>query len=238
MKKYFLILLSLALIISSCEVRQSIIASGDMIKESRTVDDFSGISVSDGIDLYLTMTDENSVEVESNDNIIPHIDTYLSGTTLIVEINDAVNIVGAAKIKVFVNAKDISFLSLSGGSFASIENDITADRLDIELSGGSNLSASVWCNNLVVNLSGASEITVDGGTENYDLTSSGGSTALGYDMITNQLSCDISGGGTLKLTVNESLEVTASGGSIIHYKGSGDISKKELSGGSELINVN
>jgi len=53
--------------------------------------------------------------------------------------------------------------------------------------------------------------------------------------LTTNLMAELSGGSSIILSVQDELDVTASGASTVFYKGNGVIVNQELSGGSEIV---
>ena len=64
--------------------------SGPVITEEREVEDFTGVTNTASFDVFIIRAKEFSVEVIAQTNLIPIIETYVSGYTLIVKTeNDA-----------------------------------------------------------------------------------------------------------------------------------------------------
>jgi hypothetical protein len=239
MKKVFFIrLVIIVLMFSSCERYQRVWPSGPMSQTSVEVSDFNGISVSSGFNVEIVMCDSESVIIETQQNILPYIDVYVSGQTLYIEPQRNVSFGRGAELKAYVNAKYLESLNASGGSDVKITETLHSNRFDADLSGGSKLIASVIANTMSVSESGGSYVDLDGELESLTINSSGGSKFYSYDLVSSNLNCDISGGGKVELTVNNELNVNASGGSTIRYKGAGIIRSSQVSGGSEVRKIN
>lgn len=56
-----------------------------------------------------------------------------------------------------------------------------------------------------------------------------------YGFEVNKLIADLTGASNAYITVVESMDITASGASNVHYKGEAVIISQELSGGSNII---
>ncbi|HSH19449.1 MAG TPA: DUF2807 domain-containing protein, partial [Draconibacterium sp.] len=63
------------------------------------------------------------------------------------------------------------------------------------------------------------------------------SEMTGFDFACNNLKANLSGGSNISLTINQKLDVTASGASNVYYKGSGVIEKQNLKDASKIVKV-
>ena len=206
--------------------------------QPRNVKDFHAISISNGIDLYLTQGIGESVAVsasssEYRDKIITEVDggvlkiylekTYANGFSW-----------GSHKLKAYVSAKVLDQLNASGGSDVFFETVINSDKLGIGLSGGSDLKGAVKIHDLTLPQTGGSDVNISGSVVNLNVNASGGSDLDGYDLVTEVTAIHASGGSDAHITVNKELTADASGGSDIHYKGNGIVKDMHSSGSSSV----
>jgi Putative auto-transporter adhesin, head GIN domain len=87
---------------------------------------------------------------------------------------------------------------------------------------------------LKANASGGSDIIISGTAKNIDIDASGGSDFKGYELQTENCKANASGGSDIFITVNKELTVDASGGSDVHYKGTGLIRDIKSNGGGSV----
>jgi hypothetical protein len=88
MKKYLILLVALfSVAISSC---RKVVGRGPIISETRTVNDFSKISLSLDATVYYTQDSHYSVEVEAEENILEEVQTQVSGSTLTIKKRNSV----------------------------------------------------------------------------------------------------------------------------------------------------
>jgi hypothetical protein len=81
-------------------------------------------------------------------------------------------------------------------------------------------------------------LTVSGSSNYFDIEASGASTCRDYGFEINDLHADISGASNLHLTVQNEIEVEASGASNLTYKGNGVIVYQNISGASSVRKIN
>lgn len=199
---------------------------------------FSGVSVSGGIDLFLSYGDEavavSAERTEHRDRIKTEI---VNGTLRIwyeSKTGITLNIGDAKKLRAYVSYKTLKSLDASGGSDVTVDGTIKSAELRLGLSGGSDFKGKVEVENLKVNQSGGSDINISGRTTALSVDASGGSDFNGYDLTTEICDLEASGGSDIEVTANKELSAQASGASDIHYRGKPSVKKAQASGASEV----
>ena len=211
---------------------KSIKGNGTVKKESRNVSGFNAIAVSDGIDVYIHQGNQEKLEIEADENIIPIILTEVNGQQLKIHSDHSFSHV--KKLRVDVWAKDIRAIAASGGSDVYSEGTINADDLKAVASGGADLELSLKVDRLECNVSGGSDAELDGTAGTMRLHASGGSDIKAYDLQASKCVVKTSGGSDAFVNVSDELDLTASGGSDVHYKGGAKITNLKVSGSSDV----
>lgn len=239
MKKIFYFTVALIIIVlSSCSFpgMVSVRPEGEYISKDINPESFESISVSSGFELLLTQDSVQSMSVETYENIFKHLEIVIVDNTLMISPKDGVIFLGDTKVKIHIKTPVLKELSLSGGSRAELVNEWEGENIDVSLSGGSRIYGLTNVKFLEMDLSGGSRSELRGIVDYISVSSSGGSKSRHLDMQARKCNASISGGGSLEISVSDSLEVDCSGGSRVNYKGSPVISS-ELSGGSNLEKV-
>lgn len=234
----YLFILSLALLLFSCNDGSEIIPSGNIVEETRTIPSFTEIEVSNGISLYVSQEANNDIIIETDDNIIQYVETYTEGEKLYIKIEDGVDIKPSEDdryIKVNISTTTISSLLSSGGSKIEFLTPFQASELELAASGGPTISGELDIDKFTCDISGGGKVQLSGICQQMYISASGGSKLLLYEMPTDDSKIEISGGTTAELNINNTLSVNASGGSKIYLKGNAEITGQILDGGSEII---
>ncbi|MDB5205760.1 MAG: hypothetical protein JWR72_835 [Flavisolibacter sp.] len=233
MKKYFSFFL--LLLIASFAYSQKII--NDANAEARTIGSFSGISVSSGIDLFLSPGNEalaisaskpehkERIKTEIKDGILK---IWYDGKGFSISMN------GDRRLKAYVSYKTLKSLEASGGSDVMIDGSIKATDFTLVLSGGSDFKGAIDASTLTVKQSGGSDINISGKATNVVIDASGGSDFDGYDLVTEICDIEASGGSDVQITANRELTAKASGASDINYKGTPAVKEVKASGASSV----
>ena len=209
----------------------------DANAEKRNVPGFSGISVSGGIDIYLTQGDEDGIAVSATEiKYRDRIKTEVKDGILTIWYNNEGMhwSTGSKKLKAYISFRSINKLKASGASDVFINGTIKAAVLDLKLSGASDLKGAVDIGNLTANISGASDMTVSGKVESLQIDASGASDLKDYDLVVQNCNAEASGASDIKITVEKELSASASGASDIVIKGNGVIKKMSKSGASSI----
>lgn len=213
--KILLPFVALMMILGACH-EHGIDAHGPIVRETRTVDAFTQITSSLPANVYISQGQEYEVVIETHEDILGVIDSYVSGGELILDLNRSIRNID--RLNVYVSAE-------------------TYER--IRLSGAANLESEecLSLNGLVVQLSGAGNINLCGSADQLSVGISGAGNFRGYDMVAREVSAIVSGAGNMRVTAEELLDVTISGAGSIRYRGNPQIFQN-ISGAGSLINGN
>ena len=203
--------------------------------QTRNVSGFTGVDVSGGIDLYLSNGPESVSVSASTSEVRDHIVTEVVHGVLRIHLQDKWNSGwGNSKMKAYVSISKLKSLEASGGGDIFLKGLITADDLSVGLSGGGNMEGKINADLLSIGQSGGSSVNLSGKVRDLNLQSSGGGNLKGYDLITDNVTINSSGGSDAELTVNKEIRVESSGGSSVSYKGKAVVRSVNSSGGGSV----
>lgn len=228
------LIITFQILLFSCKGRDVISSSDNITLESTDINTFNKVSVSNGFKVYLENGNEPKVDIEASDNLHKYIKVKVVKDELQIHIDDKVRFDNSSNVKVFITYDLLNGINVSGGCTVYFENTYSQDNLSIDMSGGSILNGDLYCKYLDAEISGGGKLILTGVTESFNLDLSGGSTSESYDFAIDDLKCEISGGGNVKHTVNKTIDIDASGGSALYYKGDAIITKQDLSGGASV----
>lgn len=232
--KIFIATVVSILALTSCS-KYVINPSGIIVKDTRYIAAFHKVEVEDGLNVEIVMSDAESVIVEADDNVVPYIETSVDEGELEIKIKDDIHIKGRPHIKVTVNVTELlNDISGSSGSHITSMSELDVEDLNLTLSGGSHFDGALITNKTSLSLSGGSTMITEGRSTTLNMNCSGGSTVKGSGLATDDVYANLSGGSTTDLRVNQTIQVTASGGSEFRYSGNAMVTKQDLSGGSKV----
>jgi hypothetical protein len=231
--KKFIFLLSFGTVVMTATAQKVV---KDANVEKRNVSGYHAISVSAGIDLYLSQGSESVAVSASETKYRDRIKTEVKGGVLTIWYDHNGMNWGTddRKMKAYVSFKELDKLIASGGSDIDVDGSIKVNTLSIHLSGGSDFEGKVEAGELNVEATGGSDTRISGTVKNLDIVASGGSDFKGYDLTAEVCKLDASGGSDVYITVNKELSAEASGGSDVFYKGNGTVRDLKSSGSSSI----
>jgi hypothetical protein len=199
--------------------------SGNIITQTRDVTNFDKIALNGIGDLTITQGDREGLEIEAEDNVIPHILTQVKNGTLTISFDNK-TIVPTKSIKFRVSMRTIHGMETQGVS--NIQSDqIKTDRLEIGISGTGNINLrNLEADQLDANVSGAGNFTAVGKVNGQKITMSGAGNFNGEDMQSKTADINITGLGRVVAWVTDTLNVTISGTGGVDYYGSPQVSQQ------------
>lgn len=224
--------------LNSCD-HDTIRASVEVTSLDYSIPSYSEIKISDAFNAYVTFSDtEESVRIEANDNLHDNIIVKREGNALVIRLKKFISVKGNATMNAYIVTNNIATFDLSGASRLTLENKWNVSDGRIDLSGASDFSGEVSAERLYLDTTGASSLDLFGNAISMTAKLKGSSTIQDYDLIVDNLKIELSGSSEAFLEVNETIDVTASGASVLNYKGKAVVNNKKLSGSSEVKNRN
>jgi hypothetical protein len=223
------------LILSSCS-RENVYGSGRVITEQRTVSAFEDVLLEGSLEVQLKQGLNAPVSIEAEDNLMRHIETTVSGTTLRVKIRNGVNLKHFKPIRVYLESEKYRKVVFSGsGSLASYGNDtIKSTLFSYEINGSADARLKVAANEVEIRVDGSGDIAVDGKSGNYSAVINGSGNIRAAGLETADARVEINGSGEQQIWVTHLLEARISGSGNIRYKGSPTTVNSSVSGSGKI----
>lgn len=232
------LLFSLVAFISLSALAQDKKVINDPNAVERTLNgSFTAISVSSGIDLYLTQGNEEKIAVSASDE--KHLDRLktevVNGTLKIYYDNKGVTWKSEnRKLKAYVSFKTLEKLKAAAGSDVSVTGTINTDNLEMDVSSGAGFTGAINVKTISADISSGASVKISGKADKLTVDVSSGADFKGYDFITDYCDAKASSGASVHVTINKELSAKASGGADIRYKGTALIRDIKTSGGAAV----
>jgi hypothetical protein len=224
MKTTAILFFSMALInfvfLTSCENFHAIEGNHNVVTETRNVSSFTELRSEGSYDVYLIHDTVYYVQVEAEENLLPYIDTDISGNELVIKTHDHKNLKEHYTIKIYVHAPDVNSITLEGSGKIDCDN-VLENSFDIHLDGsGDILVAQASCDKIKTKISGSGEVNISGITNETDFNISGSGDINSSGLAQDTCFADISGSGSMFVNVAKFLDVHITGSGTVHYTGS------------------
>lgn len=209
--------------------------------EDRHLSGFNAVNLGGSFDVYITQGSTESVKVEAPDNVIDHIITEVDNGTLKIY-NKNENgfhwddlFGGHKKIAVYVVAKDLNMIGVSGSGDVFFREGIRTNALRLRVSGSGDMIGKVDVKTLETSISGSGDVKLSGRAENSAVSVGGSGDYSGRGVVTINTSVRVSGSGDASINASGSVNASISGSGDIRYTGGAKnvISSKSGSGDIE-----
>ena len=228
MKKIFLFILAIPLLLSACRIRQG---SGNIVSEIRATGSFSGVSVSNAFEVEWRKGPVTSVKIEADDNLIDDVETRVSNGVLHIGLNDGS--INNATLRAYIVSPSLNKIEASSAaSFRTIDQIKDQRKISLQASSAAEIEADVDAPEVKADGSSGSEIQVKGRTRVLDAEASSGSTVKAYGLLSEESKARSSSGSTVEIYASLKVDASASSGASVRYRGGAtDVRKSESSGG-------
>jgi len=248
---FVLFLMMTGLLFTGCyKAWHNVEGNYDVVTETRYYSGFNRVFNEGNFDVYIIQDGSDEVIIEAESNLIPLIRTKIEGSALVVDTKD--NLRNNYPMKIYVHTDEIEEVRLSGSGLIHAENIITgtietelsgsgdiffsgtASDAEISISGSGSIESGLTCDDLKVDISGSGDIELYGTANNGDFRISGSGSIRAYELILQDCYADISGSGSIYLTVENYLNVKISGSGDVYYMGNPSLDVN-ISGSGSII---
>jgi hypothetical protein len=206
------------LLLASCAMH-FVIGDGNIIKEDRTLKSFSRVSISGIGYVSIHQGDEEHIQIECDENLLPFVKTQVINEELKIRVEDCL-LSPSKTIRYKLYVKDIDAIKVSGSADIMIGTLISED-FGLDISGSGNIvMGRLEAKTLEIDISGSGEAKIESGRSTDQVISISGSGDLDLANHETQNSyIKISGSGLATIWVENKLDVKLSGSGDIFYYG-------------------
>lgn len=207
--------------------------SGRIKTEARAPGHFTGVTMGLPGSLELRTGGTESVTIETDDNLLPLIETVVENGTLNIRPTKRNLDLDGRHLKIVVQAKGVDHLALGGSG--SIDADaLRGPKVSVDLGGSGSIKLrGVDSDALSVVLGGSGDLKVAGGTTRKLSLSIAGSGNVDLGKLQSaDASVNIAGSGEATISVRDNLNVTIAGSGDVNYYGDPRVSKTSIGSGS------
>lgn len=220
---------------SSAHTLVKIVKAKKLNDEERNVSGFKGVSSSGSYHVKITMGNKESLRLEGDDELIREIETVVEDGIL--KIRNKKNSDRAwrslkGKVTVYITAKTLNSVTLSGSGNINVSGVVKANRLTNTLSGSGSISLSADAEEYFGTISGSGEIEVSGTADKADIKIGGSGDFEGRNFKTSEADIKVSGSGNVSIGADQSLDAVVSGSGNILYSGNPKVSKTKSGSGN------
>ena len=222
----------LSLLMLSCVMGKGIKGNGDVINEVRNISsNFNAIKVSQGLDLYITQSNEISLSVEADANLHELIMTEVEDGEL--RIYTTENIQQAKSRKIMLSLRDITAIKATSGSDVFTTNTLEVKNLELTCTSGADMNLDVKTEHLTCESTSGSDVELRGSTKDFMVKATSGSDIDASKLTAEITTANATSGADISIHVTKELTANATSGADIRYTGNPEkINASDSSSGS------
>ena len=216
----------------SMNLGDGIDGNGNVETAERSIsNDFDEIKVSQGIDLYITQSNDVSLTVEADENLHDLIMTEVTDGVL--KIYSTENIRRASSKKVMLTINSISSIKATSGSDVYSTNTIEVANLELKSTSGSDIKLDVKTKSLDCYSTSGSDMELSGSTNLFTASATSGSDINASDLLAETSNVKATSGADISVNTSKALTAKATSGGDIRYSGNPEkVDKSDTSAGS------
>lgn len=210
-------------------------------KKDRSVSGFSGLSVSSGIDVYLTQGGSEKLTFDVKGVDEDDVKSEVRNGTLKLYIDRQGmnwNWGRNTYVKAYLTFQQLNNIQAGGGSDVVGQGTLSFNDLNVEAGGGSDVTLALKADKLNASASGGADLKLNGSARTLNANGSGGSDLDAHKLTVEICNANSSGGSDVYVNATRELSMKASGGSDIYYYGAAKVVAKSESGGSDISRRN
>lgn len=207
--------------------------SGAIKKQTRNLAAFNGVALSVPGDMELRLGSSDSITIESDDNILPLIETVVENGTLKIQPNKRNLNLHTRHMKIVLTARNIDHISVGGSG--SVQSDaLKAGKLKFNIGGSGSINIQgVEADDLSVSVGGSGDFKSNGGRARNLSVSIGGSGDVDLGRVqASDASVSVAGSGEAVVWVTNNLSTTIAGSGDVNYYGDPKVSRSVVGSGS------
>jgi hypothetical protein len=209
--------------LNGCSTRR-VKGSGKVISESRQVPEFREIRLEGQGKVVLAQGNQSSLEVTTDDNILPSIETEVKDGKLIISHEKGKNL-KPTTLNVTITVKDLEGISIAGSGDIIGNDEFNSAKFYADIAGSGDIAIKISADRLESGISGSGSIKLAGSTNSHDARITGSGDLDAFELQARNSSVVITGSGNCRIRVSDRLQAKITGSGDVLYKGHPEISK-------------
>lgn len=199
--------------------------SGHMVSEEYKLKDYSRASISGNFDLVCADLPSGQVQVEIQDNLLPHLRVEVRNGTLYVDADRDFRYDSGKRGVIYISADDLTSLELAGAINVSCTEQIGGDNLSLQVDGACDVELDLDVDSLTIVANGASSVHCVGEADSFRLTQNGAGSVDMLELAARDGRVEINGAGSCSVNCTDTLDVEINGAGSVTYRGKPAISQ-------------
>jgi len=208
--------------------------------QEREVKNFTGVATGGPLQVIINLGSKEGLRFEGDAEAIATLVTEVKGNVLIIRPQASWTSWNRKyqhkKITVYISAKNIKSLTMSGNGSITVNGKIKEQSLAATLSGSGNVYADADVNSFTGVISGSGNLNISGSANDANIVVSGSGAFTRKSFTVNRLTSVISGSGAVNITAKDHIETVISGSGALNYSGNASVEKR-VSGSGQVRKI-
>ena len=194
--------------------------TGPVMSESRTLEAFEVIDSRSSADVTVHQTEtaeQPKVVVKAQENLLPHIQTVVQGTRLVIDTEGSFSTSEGIVVEVYTPV--ITKLVNDGSGNMDTASRIRAKELEVINQGSGNMMVGFNGDDIEVTNEGSGDIRLIGECRDAELTNEGSGDIEANELIANKADAVNEGSGNVYVHAIDELSIELSGSGNVEYEG-------------------
>jgi hypothetical protein len=206
--------------------------NGNVSRQVREVASFSGLGLGLPGTVEVRMGDAESVTIESDDNILPLIETVVEDGTLKIRPVRRNLQLDTRKLKVVVTARKLERIAVGGSGSVDAEG-LRGGNLHFDVGGSGSMSLrDISGESVTVSLGGSGNLKATGTADKLKISIGGSGKVSTGQLATREAVVSIGGSGQAVVWAKQALSVSVAGSGDVSYYGEPQLTKSVMGSGS------
>ena len=206
--------------------------SGNIKTEVRDVSGFTGVSMSVPGKAEIIQAGSEGVSIETDDNILPLIETVIEDGKLKIRFKDRNMSVSTKTLKLTINVKTLERLAVAGsGDLHAAKLQVAKLKASIAGAGDVRID-SLDADTLTLSIAGSGDFSAGGKANTVEGNIAGSGNVRIEKLAANNVKLSIAGSGDAKVWAKDTLTVSVAGSGDVAYYGDAKVTQSVVGSGS------
>lgn len=216
---------------------QQLRGDGKLLREERTLHSFDKIHIDGTFFIILYQSEEESVSIEADGNLLPYINTEVNQGELRVSFEQGVNLSQFKKMNVTIHLKDLHKLYLKGENIVKSEGQLILNHLDIIKKGSGTLDLNLSCETLTTKAYNSGSLILVGATHKVEIFNMSKGKIYAKKLIGQYSSIQVTGTGNVTAHAEEEIDIFVTGTGSLLYTGEPKVSRYFVTGKGKVKKI-
>lgn len=210
-------------------------------KQRTLQSEFTAISISSGIQLFLTQSDQVRLAVSASEQKFEErFKTEVVNGELKIYYDtkaDRSANYKNRKLIAYLSVKDVQAIRVSSGAIVRLVNPLKVNQLSLDCNSGSLMSGTLGVSVLKIEATSGAQLTLGGTADKVEVLATSGALFKGGDLRSLRCNVEASSGAVVNIAVQETLVASASSGAAVKYTGDAILNKRSVRSGAIIKKV-